>query len=103
MQEEDFESLLVESDTHGYLCEPEHSEEELQCIEEEEAATEKQTLQCIVGAVGSSEMTQSNQTITKSAIKACTVIYETKKRQKCTWISTFCLIQFHKTSFSCLF
>ncbi len=38
MQEDDFGSLLLESDICGYLSEPEYSQEELQHTEEEEAA-----------------------------------------------------------------
>ncbi len=38
MQEDDFGSLLLESDIRGYLSKLEYSQEELQHIEEEEAA-----------------------------------------------------------------
>ena len=37
MEEEDFESLLLETDVRGYLYEPQYSEEQLRLMEEQEA------------------------------------------------------------------
>ena len=39
MEEEDFESLMLESDVCGYLYEPQYSEEQLRLMEEQEAAS----------------------------------------------------------------
>ena len=38
MEEEDFQSLLLETDVRGYLYEPQYSAEQLRLMEEQEAA-----------------------------------------------------------------